>query len=86
MSRLKLVSIDQQALEPLSPIEPRKSFILIAGLVIGLMLAVLVALIRYFITMCGHPSSSDLPVAEAVLENSLDPGRLAKKSENLAKS
>ena len=86
MSRLKLVSIDQQALEPLSPIKPRKSFILIAGLVIGLMLGVLVALIRYFITVCGHPSSSDLPVAEAALENARDPGRLANKSENLARS
>lgn len=86
MSRLKLVSIDQQALEPLAPIKPRKSFILIAGLVIGLMLGVLMALIRYFITVCGHPSSSDLRVAEAALENARDPGRLANKSENLARS
>lgn len=50
MSRLKLVTIDKQALEPLSPIKPKKALILALGLILGGLLGVLIALIR---TMVG---------------------------------
>ncbi len=43
---LKLVSIDQAAVEPLKPIKPKKALILAAGLVIGGMLGLFIALLR----------------------------------------
>ena len=43
---LKLVSIDQVALEPLRPIKPKKALIVALGLVLGGMLGVFVALLR----------------------------------------
>nr|WP_298164589.1 Wzz/FepE/Etk N-terminal domain-containing protein [uncultured Pseudomonas sp.] len=43
---LKLVSIDQVALEPLRPIKPRKALIVVLGLVLGGMLGIFVALLR----------------------------------------
>ena len=46
MSRLKLVTIDKQALEPLSPIKPKKALILALGLILGGLLGVLIALFR----------------------------------------
>ncbi|MGE1155976.1 Wzz/FepE/Etk N-terminal domain-containing protein [Pseudomonas kitaguniensis] len=86
MSSLKLVSIDRQALEPWSPIKPRKALILILGLVIGLALGVLAAITRYFIANGGRSSSSAVRPSAAELENARAPGRLANKSEDLAKS
>lgn len=50
MSQLKLVTIDKQALEPLSPIKPKKALILVLGLIFGLILGVLAALLRHVIT------------------------------------
>jgi chain length determinant protein (polysaccharide antigen chain regulator) len=44
--RLKLVRLDQPALQPLSPIKPKKAMILALGLVLGGMLGVFIALIR----------------------------------------
>jgi LPS O-antigen subunit length determinant protein (WzzB/FepE family) len=46
MSRLKLVAIDKQALEPLSPIFPKKPLVIGAGLIIGLVLGVILVLFR----------------------------------------
>ena len=46
MSRLRLVTIDKQALEPLGPIKPKKALILAVGLILGGMLGILLALIR----------------------------------------
>lgn len=43
---LKLVTIDQAALEPLKPIKPRKALILALGLVLGGMLGLFIALLR----------------------------------------
>lgn len=43
---LKLVTIDQSALEPLSPIKPKKALILALGLVLGGMLGLFIALLR----------------------------------------
>jgi chain length determinant protein (polysaccharide antigen chain regulator) len=84
MSRLKLVSIDRQALEPLRPVKPRKALILIAGSIIGVMLGVLGALILHFIKLNGRPQSSVL--AGAGLANRNDHSRLSGRSEELAKS
>ncbi len=50
MSNVKLVVIDQQALKPLSPIKPKKALILLAGLVLGLLVGVILAVIRHFVT------------------------------------
>lgn len=49
MSRLKLVTIDQQALAPLGAIKPKKALILVLALVLGGMLGVILALIRHFV-------------------------------------
>jgi LPS O-antigen subunit length determinant protein (WzzB/FepE family) len=45
-SNLKLISIDQLAVEPLRPIKPKKTLILALGLVLGGMLGLFIALIR----------------------------------------
>ncbi|MGF6591400.1 LPS O-antigen subunit length determinant protein (WzzB/FepE family) [Pseudomonas sp. 2835] len=49
--RLNLVTIDQYALEPLKPIWPKKSLMILAGLAVGGMLGVLLAIIRYFVVL-----------------------------------
>lgn len=46
MDNLKLVQIDQSAIEPTSPIKPKKSLIVAVGIVLGGMLGVFAALIR----------------------------------------
>lgn len=45
MSRLRLVTIDKKALEPLGPIKPKKTLILIVGLFLGLVLGIMVAIV-----------------------------------------
>ncbi|NNA97951.1 Wzz/FepE/Etk N-terminal domain-containing protein [Pseudomonas gessardii] len=50
MSRLKLVTIDKQALEPLGPIKPKKAMVLLLGMILGLMLGLSIALVRYLFT------------------------------------
>jgi len=45
-SNLKLVTIDRQALEPLSPIKPKKIIIILGGLVFGGVLGVALALFK----------------------------------------
>lgn len=44
---LKLVSVDQVAVEPLRPIKPKKALILALGLVLGGMLGLFIALVRH---------------------------------------
>ena len=44
---LKLVAIDQRAVEPRQPIKPKKALIVALALVLGSMLGVFVALVRY---------------------------------------
>ncbi len=46
---LKLVTVDKQALEPLSPIKPKKRLIVLGGLVLGGALGVMLALINHLI-------------------------------------
>lgn len=48
VSGLKLVAVDKLALEPLSPIKPQKTLIVVLGVVFGLMAGVFIALVRYF--------------------------------------
>lgn len=49
MSALKLVTVDRQAQEPLSPIKPRGAMVIALSLMAGLMLGILVAFMRHFI-------------------------------------
>ncbi|WP_431699820.1 Wzz/FepE/Etk N-terminal domain-containing protein [Pseudomonas sp. BR20] len=49
MSMLKLVTVDRQALEPLSPIKPRVGAIIAISFVGGLVLGIFLALIRHFV-------------------------------------
>ena len=46
MSHLKLVTIDQQALEPLAPVNPNRYLIILLGLVLGAIVAIGVAIAR----------------------------------------
>lgn len=69
ISRLQLVTIDKQALEPLSPVKPKKALILLSALIAGLMLGVALALIRHtvrnrnasIVSSSLLPSPSDIP-------------------------
>ena len=53
--RLRLVRLDQPALQPLSPIKPKKAMILALGLVLGGMLGIFVALVRSLATRTKQP-------------------------------
>lgn len=46
MSRLKLVTIDKQALEPINPIKPNRKLIIIFGLLLGGVLGIAIVAIR----------------------------------------
>ncbi|AZE88316.1 Wzz/FepE/Etk N-terminal domain-containing protein [Pseudomonas orientalis] len=48
MSRIKLVAIDRAAMEPLSAIKPKKTLIIIGGIVAGLVLGIAFALFSSF--------------------------------------
>ena len=61
-SNLKLVSIDQLAVEPLRPIKPKKALILALGLVLGGMLGLFIALIRNMVRR--KPDMLDLDAGE----------------------
>ena len=56
-STLQLVRLDQQALEPLSAVKPKKALVLGLGGIAGLMLGVLVALLRNLL----RPRQADKP-------------------------
>lgn len=46
LTELGLVRVDQPAVEPLSPVKPKKALVLVLGAVLGSMLGIFVALIR----------------------------------------
>ncbi|MCQ4271902.1 Wzz/FepE/Etk N-terminal domain-containing protein [Pseudomonas kuykendallii] len=50
LANLNLVNIDQYAGAPYSPVKPKKALILAAGLVLGVMLGVFVALVRILVS------------------------------------
>ncbi|MBI6567810.1 chain-length determining protein [Pseudomonas synxantha] len=70
ISRLQLVTIDKQALEPLSPVKPKKALILLAALMAGLMLGVAFALIRHTIR-----NSNAIVANLSLLPSSSDPSK-----------
>lgn len=49
MDRLKLVTIDRKALQPVKPIKPRTALITAVSFVLGMMLGVIIALLRHLI-------------------------------------
>lgn len=49
MNNIKLVTVDQQALQPLGPIKPKKVLILVLGLILGLFVGVISVVIRHFV-------------------------------------
>lgn len=63
-SNLKLVSIDQVALEPLRPIKPKKALILALGLVLGGMLGLFIALVRHMMRREPAPAPLSLSAGD----------------------
>ena len=61
MSHIKLVAIDQSALEPLAPIAPKRALIVLLGLTLGAILGVFAVLIRHSI-MSSHARSRSQPI------------------------
>lgn len=54
MSQLRIVNIDRLAVEPSGPIEPRKGFIIGSGLLVGCLMGVLLAALRYLLVARRH--------------------------------
>lgn len=54
--RLRLVQLDQLALQPTSPIKPKKAMIIALGLVLGGMLGVFIALVRSLVARSASPA------------------------------
>lgn len=50
ISRLKLVTIDRQALAPVDPIKPRKGLIIVISLILGVLLGSILAFIRHVVS------------------------------------
>lgn len=60
MSRLKLVTIDKQALDPLSPVKPMKTLIIILGVLFGLGSSIGIVVVRHVFS--GHQRGSYVPL------------------------
>lgn len=56
--RLRLVRLDQPALQSLNPIKPKKAMILALGIVLGGMLGVFVALVRSLVVRNNEPNTA----------------------------
>lgn len=67
MSRLKLVTIDKQALEPLNPIKPNRKLIIIFGLLFGLGLGVAIVALRSILSQ----QRAAVPVPVSLVNNSM---------------
>jgi len=59
ISHIKLVAIDQSALEPLAPIAPKRALIVLLSLVLGAILGVFAVLIRHSVMMSRARSRSE---------------------------
>ena len=66
ISRLKLVTVDKRALEPLAPIRPKKTLISLAGLALGLLLGLVVVLGRYLFETSGINSRNRLRASSSL--------------------
>ncbi|MBH3466874.1 chain-length determining protein [Pseudomonas sp. PA-7-1E] len=66
ISRLKLVTVDKRALEPLAPIRPKKTLIILAGLALGLLLGLVVVLGRYLFETSGINSRNRLRASSSL--------------------
>ena len=66
ISRLKLVTVDKRALEPLAPIRPKKTLIILAGLALGLLLGLAVVLGRYLFETSGSNSRNRLRASSSL--------------------
>ena len=62
MSRLKLVTIDKQALEPLLPIKPKKTLIFLLGLFFGAVTGILIAFAKMAVASKRERDSAQSPV------------------------
>lgn len=69
MSRLKLVTIDQQALEPLSPAKPNRPLVVLIGLFLGAIIAVFVALARHALRSVDNQKVQPVSLVQASLLN-----------------
>jgi len=69
MSLLKLVTIDQQALEPLSPAKPNRPLVVLIGLFLGAIIAVFVALARHAFRSADNKGVQSVSLAQASLLN-----------------
>ncbi|PRA28452.1 chain-length determining protein [Pseudomonas poae] len=59
LNNLKLVSLDQYALDPLAPVAPKKTLIAVFGVFLGLMFGVVVVLLRHLM-LSRLPSTTGL--------------------------
>lgn len=66
-TNLKLVSIDRKALEPMAPVKPKKSLIVVMGLLLGGMFGVFIALMRYWVKSHRLQQQRLSPVLSATL-------------------
>lgn len=60
MSRIKLVTIDKRAIDPLSPIKPKKALIIVLGGMLGLIFGVVLAVLREFLFLRKRQSAKSL--------------------------
>ncbi|PJK34031.1 chain-length determining protein [Pseudomonas sp. S10E 269] len=58
LSRLKMVNLDQYALEPLAPVSPKKTLIIVSGVLLGLIFGVFFVLLKYLMSNRPPHSSS----------------------------
>ena len=69
ISNLKLVSVDREALEPLAPVKPRKTLIVLFGVVLGGLTGIFIALMRHFVVQ--RRAQTRYPVPAGVLTGSV---------------
>ncbi|MDQ0666781.1 Wzz/FepE/Etk N-terminal domain-containing protein [Pseudomonas sp. SDT2931_S440] len=81
LAKLRLVSIDQQALEPLVPSSPNRPLIIFLGLLLGAIVAIGIALVRQALRAArdnaerdGHEPAGSLLHSVAQLDRQQEPG------------
>ncbi|WP_309295546.1 Wzz/FepE/Etk N-terminal domain-containing protein [Pseudomonas qingdaonensis] len=76
MSRLRMVSIDRLAVEPVAPVKPKKLLLVALGVMLGGLIGVLLATLRNALTLrrLHHVQSAPLPHIQAADSHSSLPG------------